>query len=153
MTLDDRLETGWFSSRVYSSAMGQNLARTVGRHVAPEIFLTEAERAKAPLLAEKSDLTTPWPDLARDVIRLKNKGRKLRLREFDDVITSKIGGLRKDEGGCFPFKDADDYYEHASSKPFIKGVRRPLLGINAFDDPIIHGCEFGPVRGSARMAG
>ena len=122
--------------------MGQNLARTVGRHVAPETFLTPAERAKTPILAEKSDLNSPWPDLARDVIRLKNKGRKLRLREFDDVITSKIGGLSKDEGECFPFKDADDYYEHASSKPFIKGVRRPLLGINAFDDPIIHGCEF-----------
>jgi predicted alpha/beta-fold hydrolase len=122
--------------------MGQNLARTVGRHIAPREFLSKAELAKLPVLpTEQYDLATPYGDLADEVVRLKRKGRHLRLREFDELITSKLGGLRKEDGGVFPFKGADDYYAHASSKAFIGRVKRPLLGINAFDDPIIHGCE------------
>lgn len=122
--------------------MGQNLARTVGRHIAPKEFLSAAELSKLKVLPDEAhDLSHPYPELSAEVVRLKKKGRHLRLREFDELITSKLGGLRKEDGGVFPFAGADDYYKHASSKAFIKDVKRPLLGINAFDDPIIHGCE------------
>ena len=122
--------------------MGQNLARTVGRHIAPKEFLSKAELAKLSVLpTEQYDLAHPYGELPDEVVRLKKRGRHLRLREFDELITSKLGGLRKEDGGVFPFKGADDYYHHASSKGFIGRVRRPLLGINSFDDPIIHGCE------------
>jgi predicted alpha/beta-fold hydrolase len=142
-----RLETGWFSSRVYSSAMGKNLCRTIGRHVVPDQFVSKEERARNPALMESAPkLQTPYPELAQDIIRLKRKGRHIRLKDFDNIITSKIGGLGKDDGGVFPFKDADDYYRNASSKVFIQHIRRPLLAINAFDDPIIHGCEWSDDR-------
>lgn len=74
---------------------------------------------------------------------VEQKKGNLRLRDFDDYVTCLYGGLRKDqsEKGAFPFKDADAYYEWASSKPLIKNVKRPLLGVNAFDDPVIDGGE------------
>jgi len=49
------------------------------------------------------------------------------LKEYDDRYTSVIHG----------FTDSDDYYKKASSKPYIKGIRVPVLIINAFDDPFL----------------
>lgn len=143
----NRLNTGFLSSRIYSSAMGHNLTKMLGKHLAPEHFCNKHEQAHRSSSTDSGtstppiDLTHPWGDLTPELLRLKKKGRHLRMKEFDDLITSKVGGLRKEHGGCFPFDGADDYYAHASSKNFIKDVKRPLLGINSFDDPVIHGCE------------
>jgi predicted alpha/beta-fold hydrolase len=49
------------------------------------------------------------------------------LREFDDVFTAPMHG----------FAGADDYYARASSAPLIARIRRPLLAINADDDPMV----------------
>jgi len=48
------------------------------------------------------------------------------LRDFDDQITSKIHG----------FADAKDYYEKASSAPYVKDIRVPTLIIHSKEDPI-----------------
>lgn len=46
---------------------------------------------------------------------------------FDDTVTAPIHG----------FVDAWDYYEQCSSKPTLHKTRRPLLMINADDDPFL----------------
>ncbi|MGH8641980.1 MAG: hydrolase [Burkholderiales bacterium] len=49
------------------------------------------------------------------------------LREFDDLVTAPLHG----------FKDTDDYWTRASSKPGLKSVRVPTLVINARNDPFL----------------
>ena len=48
---------------------------------------------------------------------------------FDDVFT----------GPMFNYKDSKDYYGDASSFKRLAGVRIPLIGMNAMDDPIAGG--------------
>ncbi|MDG5491804.1 YheT family hydrolase [Psychroserpens sp. SPM9] len=53
------------------------------------------------------------------------------LRDFDEVYTSKAHG----------FLDASDYYERASSLPFLKTIKIPTLIINALNDSFLsHHC-------------
>ncbi|MFT5454492.1 MAG: putative alpha/beta-fold hydrolase [Myxococcota bacterium] len=47
------------------------------------------------------------------------------FREFDDLVTAPLHG----------FRDAEDYYQRASSTPFLLGIRTPTLVIHARDDP------------------
>jgi len=49
------------------------------------------------------------------------------LREFDDLVTAPLHG----------FKDADDYWTRASSKPGLKHIRVPTLILNAKNDPFV----------------
>lgn len=49
------------------------------------------------------------------------------LREFDDVVTAPLHG----------FRDTDDYWTQASSKPWLKSIRVPTLILNARDDPFL----------------
>ncbi len=49
------------------------------------------------------------------------------VREFDDAITAPSAGYR----------DADDYYEHASAKNVLGQVNVPMLVITAEDDPFV----------------
>jgi uncharacterized protein len=49
------------------------------------------------------------------------------LREFDDAVTGPLHG----------FRGADDYYAQSSSAAYLAGVRRPLLVIQAEDDPFV----------------
>jgi predicted alpha/beta-fold hydrolase len=55
------------------------------------------------------------------------------VRQFDDRYTAPLGGYR----------DAADYYEHASSLGAIARIRLPALVIHAADDPLI---PVGPLR-------
>lgn len=48
------------------------------------------------------------------------------MREFDDRLTSVL----------FNYKNADDFYQDASSDKMLRAVKVPLLCINAEDDPI-----------------
>lgn len=54
------------------------------------------------------------------------KGMK-RIREFDDLITSKIHG----------FADALDYYRQCSAMPMLPDIQVPTLIIHAKDDPFM----------------
>jgi predicted alpha/beta-fold hydrolase len=49
------------------------------------------------------------------------------FRAIDDLYTAPVHG----------FKDADDYWASASSKPWLKAVRVPTLLINARNDPFL----------------
>lgn len=49
------------------------------------------------------------------------------LREFDDVVTAPLHG----------FRDTNDYWTRASSKPQLAAIRVPTLILNALNDPIV----------------
>lgn len=49
------------------------------------------------------------------------------LREFDDLVTAPLHG----------FKNTDDYWTRASSKPYLVDIRVPTLLINARNDPFL----------------
>lgn len=53
--------------------------------------------------------------------------RARNLRQFDDVVTAPLHG----------FRDTDDYWTRASSKPVLAGVRLPTLVLNARNDPFL----------------
>jgi predicted alpha/beta-fold hydrolase len=53
--------------------------------------------------------------------------RATSLYEFDNVVTAPLHG----------FRDAEDYWTRASSKPWLKGIRVPTLVLNARDDPFL----------------
>jgi uncharacterized protein len=53
---------------------------------------------------------------------------------FDDAFTAPANGYR----------DAADYYTRASSGPLLDRIRRPVLCINALDDPMIPGESLPP---------
>lgn len=49
------------------------------------------------------------------------------LREFDDLVTAPLHG----------FRNTDDYWTRASSKPGLRNIRVPTLVINARNDPFL----------------
>lgn len=49
------------------------------------------------------------------------------FRAFDDAVTAPLHG----------FRDADDYYTRASSRPFLRDIRVPTLVLQAADDPFL----------------
>ena len=49
------------------------------------------------------------------------------LREFDNLVTAPLHG----------FKDVDDYWTRASSKPGLRNIRVPTLVLNARNDPFV----------------
>lgn len=49
------------------------------------------------------------------------------FRSFDDAITAPLHG----------FRDVDDYYARASSRPFLKDIACPTLILHAADDPFM----------------
>lgn len=49
------------------------------------------------------------------------------LREFDDVVTAPLHG----------FRNTDDYWHRASSKPLLGLIRVPTLVLNARNDPFV----------------
>jgi predicted alpha/beta-fold hydrolase len=49
------------------------------------------------------------------------------LHDFDDAFTAPVHG----------FRDADDYWRRASSKPQLNSIRLPTLVINARNDPFL----------------
>jgi hypothetical protein len=59
-----------------------------------------------------------------DLARMR---RSRTLREFDDVVTAPLHGYR----------DTDDYWTRASSKPLLRNVAVPTLLLNAADDPFL----------------
>ncbi|MEK6592691.1 MAG: hydrolase, partial [Pseudomonadota bacterium] len=49
------------------------------------------------------------------------------LREFDDLVTAPLHG----------YKDTDDYWTRASSKPLLRHIAVPTLIVNARNDPFL----------------
>ena len=59
-----------------------------------------------------------------DAARVRATGT---LREFDDLVTAPLHG----------FRNTDDYWTRASSKPGLENVRVPTLIVNARNDPFL----------------
>jgi predicted alpha/beta-fold hydrolase len=51
------------------------------------------------------------------------------LREFDDLVTAPLHG----------FRNTDDYWTRASSKPWLRAIELPVLMVNARNDPFLPG--------------
>lgn len=49
------------------------------------------------------------------------------FREFDTLVTARLHG----------FRDADDYWQKASSKPLLRAIAVPTLVVNARNDPFL----------------
>jgi predicted alpha/beta-fold hydrolase len=64
-----------------------------------------------------------FPDLCDRELMLQART----LRAFDDVVTAPLHGYR----------DTDDYWTRASSKPLLKDIAVPTLLINARNDPFL----------------
>lgn len=60
-------------------------------------------------------------------ITLPDIGKLRTFREFDDAMTAPLHG----------YKDAQDYYARASSKPFLKHIKVPTLVVHSEDDPFM----------------
>ena len=52
-----------------------------------------------------------------------------RIKDFDDLVTAPLHGYR----------DADDYWARAASKPGLKAIALPTLIVNARNDPFMPG--------------
>jgi predicted alpha/beta-fold hydrolase len=64
------------------------------------------------------------------------------LREFDDLVTAPLHG----------FRDTDDYWTRASSKPWLRRIEVPTLVLNARNDPFLPAAALpGPVDASAAV--
>jgi len=57
--------------------------------------------------------------------------RARNLRQFDDVVTAPLHG----------FRDADDYWSRASSKPDLGRIAIPTLIVHAHNDPFLPGAH------------
>lgn len=64
-----------------------------------------------------------YPDLY-DAVQVRTART---LRAFDDVVTAPLHG----------FRDTDDYWTRASSKPWLQSISVPTLLVNARNDPFL----------------
>jgi predicted alpha/beta-fold hydrolase len=62
-----------------------------------------------------------------DFVDLAATRRARTFAEYDTVVTARLSG----------FTDADDYWRRASCRPYLSRVMRPVLVINAVDDPFV----------------
>ncbi|MFC6635804.1 YheT family hydrolase [Microbulbifer taiwanensis] len=67
------------------------------------------------------------PNLAAAMPSLEETSHFSSFRHFDNAFTAPLHG----------FRDVDDYYTRASSKPLLRDIRVPTLIIHAVDDPFI----------------
>ncbi|WVF65970.1 hypothetical protein IAT40_000708 [Kwoniella sp. CBS 6097] len=121
--MSHKLENDWFTSRVYSSALGKNVLR---------LFFKAYDANPAIFEAEDSLVKEHLPGLKE---QRANMGMSSRLMRVDELMVCKIGGPRGI--GAWPFKGAEEYYKWASPRNLLHGVKVPLLAINAFDDPVV----------------
>lgn len=97
-----------------SQRINQGLSRIYQRHLLSSLRQSLRLKAADPVLA------AALPELDR-AVHFKN------FRRFDNAFTAPLHG----------FRDVDDYYTKASSKPLLRHIRVPTLIIHAVDDPFI----------------
>lgn len=111
-----------------------------GNHLSDNLFNREVYsrhflRTLKPKVLEKS---RRFPGVI-DVMRI-NQARD--LRDFDNAYTAPMHG----------FKDAADYWQQSSSKPWLKKIQTPTLILNARNDPFLPEQVLpGPEYGSASV--
>jgi predicted alpha/beta-fold hydrolase len=103
------------SAPVDLTACGHNLERGFNRVYTHHFLQT--------LKPNSSAMLKRFPGLF-DERRLREANS---LYEFDNVVTAPLHG----------FKNADDYWRRASSKPWLNTIRVPTLILNAQNDPFL----------------
>lgn len=96
-------------------ASGLNLQRGFNM-MYTRMFLTALKKKSLQTLAS-------YPDLFDAEIMRRSRN----LYEFDNVVTAPLHGYR----------DTDDYWTRASSKPLLKRITVPTLVINSLNDPFV----------------
>jgi predicted alpha/beta-fold hydrolase len=112
----DAVRKGVAISVPFDLAAAARLIDTGVSRIYGKVFLQTLKR-KA-LIKERQ-----YPGLV-DPVRV---GRIASFAEFDDQVTAPIHG----------FKDGLDYWTKSSSQSFLSGIRRPILLINAQNDPFL----------------
>ncbi|WWC85872.1 uncharacterized protein L201_000739 [Kwoniella dendrophila CBS 6074] len=120
--MSHKLDHDWFTSRVYSSALGKNVLN----------LFFKAYNSKPSIFDHEDSLVKDTIDSLKE--EKKIMGSNTRLRRVDDLMVCKIGG--PSNIGAWPFKNADEYYHWASPRRLVDRIRVPVLAINAFDDPV-----------------
>ena len=107
--MSHKLETHWFISRVYSSAMAWNLLRLFFKHYDAR-----------PAMFDKDEV---YGRFVPSLKRLKGMSFGVRLKAVDEVMVSRCGGPRGE--GLWPFENgAEGYYTWASPNKMIEKVKR-----------------------------
>ncbi|KAK7453463.1 hypothetical protein VKT23_011736 [Stygiomarasmius scandens] len=129
---NDALENTFIGRNIYSKGMASNLLRVLGRHAS-------RLRSPPPPSPSSSVPQTPVkPNPTQDAVVLNALTNAFALRsptleQFDNAFTSKAGGAPP----ILPFPSSKEYYAWASSHYVLPKVRKPLLVINANDDPVV----------------
>lgn len=121
------LEDGLLMSKVYSKVMSSNLVKVITRHAATLVLDPN-------FIPRFQKLLDPNP--TKEVMKERGGVKPQTLRYVDDNMT-RFGGGHSEPYGEFPFGHANDYYKFGGATNFLSGVRRPLLALNADDDPIV----------------
>ncbi|MBM3465032.1 MAG: alpha/beta fold hydrolase [Armatimonadetes bacterium] len=115
-----------------------------GARVHPRLWRAVTFSAPCHLAASSIQIGRHWLYMSRFLISLRRKIRakmkthpgeiddrgyhRLRnFKHFDDRYTAPLNG----------FRDAEDYWARASSKPYLPAIRVPALLINAWNDPFL----------------
>lgn len=124
--LGEQGEGAWFVRRaaIISAPLdlvagGQALARGFNR-LYTQMFLRTLKRKTLAKLARH-------PELDRDARLAQAIARAKTLHDFDNAYTAPVHG----------FRDADDYWRRASSKPWLAHIAVPTLVLNARNDPFL----------------
>jgi len=95
-------------------------AHALDRGFAKVVYTANFMRTMRRKVVEKARVYPGFVDLAA--------ARRARsFAAYDDVVTARLSG----------FADAEDYWRRASCRPYLARVARPVLVINAADDPFV----------------
>jgi uncharacterized protein len=146
-----RLAARWPAARLHAAGVslgGNVLAKWLGEHGNEARFVTAAAAVVAPLdlracgvalmqgftrIYGRNFLATLIPKTLAKLERFPHLGDAGVLRHvtdlyaYDNAYTAPVHG----------FRNTDDYWARASSKPLLPGVRVPLLLLNARNDPFV----------------
>lgn len=126
----DLMENNTIRRNIYSRAMNGNLGRLGTRHAAT-LDLNKDLRPYLDILIDPAS----GQQYAKE--RGETSGNSSKTLKFvDDCLTRMVGGYSKPYGE-FPFETSDDYYNYGGALNFLKGLKRPMLALNADDDPIV----------------
>ncbi|KAL0571898.1 hypothetical protein V5O48_010060 [Marasmius crinis-equi] len=147
----DALNDTLMGKHVYSKGMASNLCRLLKRHEAAIIGDITDDNDTAPQsfppfpYAHSSHQHDPAFDAtvtqaARKVLSFRSPT----LEMFDDTFTCVAGGAPP----VMPLGSSQEYYSWAASHTVLKNVRRPVLALNAADDPVVQHVPSVPEEGN-----
>lgn len=106
-----------FSTPVDLAASAHQLGKRTNWHYVQ--YFLHSLRDKVAVKAER------WPER----VTAPRPGEVRTLKDFDDRYTAPLNG----------FRNAQDYYRRASSRPLLPDIRIPTLLVNAANDPFLAG--------------